>query len=141
MGARDRLLIGTDLIKDRTLLEAAYNDSQGVTAEFNRNVLHVVNKGLGANFTPEAFEHVAFFDEANSWIEMRLRANGAQAVRIDGGDLDVTFSDGEEIRTEISPKFTRDGVERELDAAGLRLESFFTDELGLFALVVASVAA
>jgi len=118
MGPDDRLVIGTDLVKDRSVLEAAYNDSAGVTAEFNRNVLRVINEGLDADFKPEAFEHVAFFDEANSWIEMRLRANGAQRVRIDGADLEVTFADGEEIRTEISAKFTREAVERELRAAG-----------------------
>ena len=84
-------MIGTDLVKDRGVLEAAYNDSEGVTAEFNRNVLRVINAGLDADFDPEAFEHVAFFDEANSWIEMRLRANGAQRVRIDGADLEVTL--------------------------------------------------
>ena len=133
----DRLLIGTDLVKDRSVLEAAYNDSQGVTAEFNRNLLRVVNDGLGANFEPQAFEHVAFFDEANSWIEMRLRANGAQEVRIEGADLELTFADGEEIRTEISAKFTRDAVESELADAGLRLDDFFTDENGLFALAMA----
>ena len=136
----DRLLIGTDLVKDRSVLEAAYNDSQGVTAEFNRNVLRVVNDGLGANFEPEAFEHVAFFDEANSWIEMRLRANGAQEVRIEGADLEVTFRDGEEIRTEISAKFTRDAVRRELAGAGLELDHFFTDDHGLFGLAVARQA-
>ena len=136
----DRLLIGTDLIKDRMLLEAAYNDSQGVTAEFNRNVLRVVNRALGANFVPEAFEHVAFFDEANSWIEMRLRAKGAHAVRIEGAKLEIEFADGEEIRTEISAKFTRDAVVSELAAAALQLEDFFTDERGLFALAVASPA-
>jgi L-histidine N-alpha-methyltransferase len=133
----DRLLIGTDLVKDRSVLEAAYNDSQGVTAEFNRNVLRVVNDGLGANFAPEAFEHVAFFDEANSWIEMRLRANGAQSVRIEGADLELTFEDGEEIRTEISAKFTQEAVNGELAFAGLELESFFTDHHGLFGLAVA----
>ena len=110
MGPADRLVIGTDLVKDRHVLEAAYNDSAGVTAEFNRNVLRVINAGLGADFEPEAFEHVAFFDEANSWIEMRLRANGAQAVRIGSAGLEVRFADGEEIRTEISAKFTRDAV-------------------------------
>ena len=73
--------------------------SQGVTAEFNRNVLRAVNDGLGANFAPEAFEHVAFLDEANSWIEVRLRAHGAQSVRIEGVDLELTFEDG--------AKFTR----------------------------------
>ena len=139
MGASDRLLIGTDLVKDRHVLEAAYNDSQGVTAEFNRNVLRVVNEGLDADFEPEAFEHVAFFDEANSWIEMRLRANGAQTVRIDGASLQVTFEDGEELRTEISAKFTRDAVERELMEAGLRLDGFHTDERALFGLASASV--
>jgi L-histidine N-alpha-methyltransferase len=140
MGPDDRLVIGTDLVKDRSVLEAAYNDSAGVTAEFNRNVLRVINEGLEADFDPEAFEHVAFFDEANSWIEMRLRANGAQRVRIDGADLEVTFADGEEIRTEISAKFTREAVERELDAADLRLDDFFTDGSQLFGLAFAKAA-
>lgn len=139
MGPSDRLLIGTDLVKDRHMLEAAYNDSLGVTAEFNRNVLRVVNEGLDADFEPEAFEHVAFFDEANSWIEMRLRSNGAQTVRIDGASLEVTFEDGEELRTEISAKFTREAVERELAEAGLRLDGFHTDERGLFGLASASL--
>jgi L-histidine Nalpha-methyltransferase len=140
MGHGDRLVIGTDLVKDRGVLEAAYNDSAGVTAEFNRNVLRVINAGLEADFDPEAFEHVAFFDEANAWIEMRLRANGAQRVRIDGADLEVTFADGEEIRTEISARFTREAVERELDAAGLSLQRFFTDESCLFGLAFAEPA-
>ena len=137
MDEDDRLVIGTDLIKDRSVLEAAYNDRAGVTAEFNRNILRVINSGLDADFDPEAFEHVAFFDEANSWIEMRLRANGAQQVRIDGADLEVTFADGEEIRTEISAKFTREAVERELKAADLRLDEFFTDGSRLFGLAFA----
>jgi L-histidine Nalpha-methyltransferase len=138
MGPEDGLLIGTDLVKDRALLEAAYNDAQGVTAEFNRNILRVVNEGLGADFDPDAFEHVAFFDDASSWIEMRLRANGAQHVRIHGADLEVTFADGEEIRTEISAKFTRQAVEHELHDAGLRLDEFFTDGGCLFGLAFAS---
>jgi L-histidine Nalpha-methyltransferase len=138
MGPDDGLVIGTDLVKDRALLEAAYNDSAGVTAEFNRNVLRVINAGLDADFDPDAFQHVAFFDEANSWIEMRLRANGAQQVRIDGADLEVLFADGEEIRTEISAKFTREAVERELTAAGLRLDEFFTDDHALFGLAFGS---
>ena len=133
----DRLLIGTDLVKDRSVLEAAYNDSRGLTAEFNRNVLRVVNDGLGANFAPEAFEHVAFFDEANSWVELRLRANGVQSVRIEGADLELTFDDGEEIRTEVSTKFTREAVRTELQRAGLELDDFFTDGNGLFGLAVA----
>jgi L-histidine Nalpha-methyltransferase len=140
MGDGDRLVIGTDLVKDRSVLEAAYNDRAGVTAEFNRNVLRVINAGLDADFDPDAFEHVAFFDEANSWIEMRLRANGAQEVRIVGADLEVTFADGEEIRTEISAKFTREAVERELAAADLRLDEFFTDGSKLFGLAFARPA-
>ena len=127
MGPDDRIVIGTDLVKDRAVLEAAYNDSAGLTAEFNRNLLRVINASLDADFDPEAFEHVAFFSAADSWIEMRLRANGAQRVAIDGADLEVTFADGEEIRTEISAKLTREAVERELRAAGLCLDDFFTD--------------
>jgi L-histidine Nalpha-methyltransferase len=140
MGPEDRLAVGTDLVKDREILEAAYNDGQGVTADFNRNVLRVLNDGLDANFDPKAFEHVAFFDEANSWIEMRLRANGAQHVNVAGANLQVTFADGEEVRTEISAKFTREAVQEELDEAGLRLERFFTDDGGLFGLAVAAPA-
>jgi L-histidine Nalpha-methyltransferase len=138
MGKADRLVIGTDLIKDRSVLEAAYNDREGVTAEFNRNVLRVLNESLDADFDVEAFEHVAFFDEANSWIELRLRANGAQTVRVDGADLELTFGDGEEIRTEISAKFTQEAVAGELHAAGLELDDFFTDAGGLFGLAFAS---
>jgi L-histidine N-alpha-methyltransferase len=138
MAPDDRLLLGTDLVKDRAVLEAAYNDSEGVTAEFNRNVLRVVNRRLDADFDPDAFEHVAFFDQGNSWIEMRLRANGSQRVQIAGADLELSLADGEEIRTEISTKFTRAGVELELWDAGLRLEDFFTDEPALFGLAFAS---
>jgi L-histidine N-alpha-methyltransferase len=138
MGPTDRLVIGTDLVKDRAILEAAYNDSLGVTAEFNRNVLRVLNENLDADFDPEAFDHVAFFDEANSWIEMRLRANGAQRVRIDGAELEVEFADGEEMRTEISAKFTREAVGRELSEADMSLEGFLTDDAGLFGLAFAA---
>ncbi len=138
MQSHDRLIVGTDLVKDRSILEAAYNDSQGLTAEFNRNVLRVLNHGLDADFRPEAFEHVAFFDEASSWIEMRLRANGAQHVHIAGADLEVELADGEEVRTEVSTKFTREAVESELGEAGLRLERFFTDDGGLFGLALAA---
>jgi L-histidine N-alpha-methyltransferase len=135
MDRTDRLLLGTDLVKDRAMLEAAYNDSQGITAEFNRNVLRVLNERLESDFEPEAFEHVAFFDEQSSWIEMRLRANGEQRARIDGTEVD--FADGEEIRTEISTKFTREAVEEELGSAGLELEDFFTDDAGLFGVAFA----
>jgi L-histidine N-alpha-methyltransferase len=137
----DRLLLGTDLVKQRAVLEAAYNDSAGVTAEFNRNVLRVLNAKLGANFDLDAFEHVAFFDDESCWIEMRLRSTCAQTVRIEGADLDLELAPGEEIRTEISAKFTPDGVERELIGAGLRLEAFHTDDGGLFGLAVAALPA
>ena len=134
----DRLVLGTDLVKDRAVLEAAYNDSAGVTAEFNRNVLRVLNARLGADFDLEAFEHVAFFDEPHSWIEMRLRAVGEQTVTIEDAGLTVEFADGEEIRTEVSTKFTRPALARELRQAGLRLDSFITDDGGLFGLALAS---
>ena len=129
----DWLLIGTDLVKDPRVIEAAYNDAEGVTAEFNRNVLHVINRELGADFEPDEFEHVAFFDSENEWIEMRLRARSGQTVSI--GELDVEFAAGEDIRTEISSKFTPERIEDELAAAGFRLERFFTD--GMFGLSLA----
>jgi L-histidine Nalpha-methyltransferase len=132
MQPADRLLLGTDLVKERDLLEAAYNDTEGVTAEFNRNVLHVVNRGLGADFEPDAFEHVAFFDEERSWIEMRLRASTPQTVGIEGAGLELELGAGEDIRTEISTKFTPGSVETELRGAGLALERFFTDPDELF---------
>jgi L-histidine N-alpha-methyltransferase len=131
---QDRLLLGTDLVKDPALIEAAYNDSAGVTAAFNRNVLHVVNRELHADFDPDAFEHVAFFDHQFEWIEMRLRALTAQVVRIADLDLTVHFAHREEIRTEISAKFTRERLERDLAAAGLHAEAVFTDPDGYFAL-------
>ncbi len=134
MAPEDRLLLGTDLVKDRRVIEAAYNDSEGVTAEFNRNVLAVVNRELGADFDPEAFEHVAFFDRRHEWIEMRLRASEHQRVRIERLGLDVEFAPGEELRTEVSAKFTRRRVEDDFTAAGLELTRWFTDPDGLFAL-------
>jgi L-histidine N-alpha-methyltransferase len=130
----DRLLLGTDLVKDTSRLESAYNDSAGVTAEFNRNVLHVINSRLGANFQPARFDHVAFYDEAGTRIEMRLRAREAQDVRIRALDMHVHFERDEDIRTEISCKFTRADLERELAPAGLEVKSWYTDEQELFAL-------
>ena len=140
LGPADHLLLGTDLVKDADVLEAAYNDSQGVTAEFNRNVLHVLNRELDGDFEPDAFEHRAFFDQGESWIEMRLRARGRQRVRLDRADLDVVFADGEEMRTEISTKFTAAGIEDELADAGMRVKRFFTDDGGLFGLTLAAPA-
>ena len=104
------LLLGTDLVKDPAVLEAAYDDSQGVTAEFNLNMLRVLNRELDADFDAGNFEHVAFYDEAREWIEMRLRARRAHAVRVAAIDLDLEFDRGEELRTEISAKFTPERV-------------------------------
>jgi L-histidine N-alpha-methyltransferase len=134
---QDRLLLGTDLVKDPAVIEAAYDDSDGVTAEFNRNVLHVINRELDANFPIEQFEHVAFFDRAREWIEMRLRAREACTVEITGVGLTIDFAAGEELRTEISAKFTRERVEADFAAAGLALEHWYTDGDGLFALSLA----
>jgi len=140
MGADDRLLLGTDLVKDAAVLEAAYDDGEGVTAEFNRNALRVVNRELGADFPVERFEHRAFFDERRSWIEMRLHSLDDVVVDVPGADIEVAFEAGEEIRTEISAKFTPAGVDRELSEAGLRLEEFWTDDGGLFALSLSAPA-
>ncbi len=133
----DALLLGTDLVKDRAVLEAAYDDSQGVTAEFNRNVLYVINRELGADFVPEDFEHVARFDTENEWIEMRLRSTRDCVVTIPALDLSVTFEAGEEMRTEISAKFTQRRVRGDLASAGLVLDDWLTDPDGMFALSLA----
>ncbi|HUE27445.1 MAG TPA: L-histidine N(alpha)-methyltransferase [Solirubrobacteraceae bacterium] len=138
LGPEDRLLLGTDLVKDPALIEAAYDDSQGITAEFNRNVLRVINRELGADFSPEAFEHIAFFDRRNEWIEMRLRALRPQTVLITGVGLRVEFAAGEELRTEISAKFTRRRLEADFRAAGLELSDWYTDQDGLFAVSLAA---
>jgi L-histidine N-alpha-methyltransferase len=130
----DSLLLGTDLVKDVDRLEAAYNDSQGVTAAFNRNVLTVVNRQLTADFAVDRYEHVAFFDPDEEWIEMRLRSVTDQSVTIGELGLSVSFAAGEEVRTEISAKFRREGVAAELASAGLRLDRWLTDPAGDFAL-------
>jgi L-histidine N-alpha-methyltransferase len=137
LSAGDYVLLGTDLVKDVDVLEAAYDDSAGVTAEFNRNVLHVLNRELDADFPTELFEHVAFFDPAREWIEMRLRARRACHVTIAALDLEVDFARGEELRTEISAKFTRERVEADFAASGLELAEWFTDRDHLFALSLA----
>jgi L-histidine N-alpha-methyltransferase len=134
------LLLGTDLVKDPRIIEAAYNDAAGITAEFNRNLLYVLNRELGADFQPESFEHIAFYDRRNEWLEMRLRATRAQTVYVADLDLRVEFAAGEELRTEISAKFTRAHVEADLEAAGLELEHWFTDEEKLFAVSMARLA-
>ena len=132
------LLLGTDLVKDPAVLVRAYDDAAGVTAEFNRNVLRVLNRELDADFDVEAFAHVALWDAANEWIEMRLRAGRAMRVRIPVVDLTVDFAAGEELRTEISAKFRRDGVAAELSAAGFELRHWWTDEAGRFGVSLAA---
>jgi L-histidine N-alpha-methyltransferase len=133
-GAGDALLLGTDLVKDSRVLVAAYDDSAGVTAEFNKNVLHVLNRELGADFDPGAFTHLARWDAEAEWIEMRLRSDRAQTAKVAALGLAVDFEDGEELRTEISAKFRRDGVEAELEAAGFALRHWWTDSQARFAL-------
>ncbi|TMR98018.1 L-histidine N(alpha)-methyltransferase [Nonomuraea basaltis] len=133
----DTFLLGADLVKDRERLVAAYDDAAGVTAAFNRNVLHVINRELDADFEPDAFEHVALYDERNDWIEMRLRASRAMRVRVGGLGLTVEFADGEEMRTEISAKFRPDGLRGELAAAGFAVRHWHTDPSGDFALLLA----
>ncbi len=140
MCPQDTLLLGTDLVKDPAIIEAAYNDAQGVTAEFNRNVLHVINRELDADFDPESFDHVAFFNTDEEWIEMRLRAQRAHSVRIAALDLDVEFVAGEEIRTEISAKFTRERLASDLASAGLELQTVYTDAEERFAVSLSQIA-
>ncbi|MEV7790039.1 L-histidine N(alpha)-methyltransferase [Streptomyces sp. NPDC088106] len=130
----DALLLGTDLVKDEQVLVRAYDDAAGVTAAFNRNVLSVINRELGADFDPEAFGHVAVWDAGREWIEMRLRSRTAQTVKIPALGLAVDFAAGEEVRTEVSAKFRQDGVRGELASAGLELTRWWTDEEQRFAL-------
>ncbi|MFI5712105.1 L-histidine N(alpha)-methyltransferase [Kribbella sp. NPDC051620] len=128
------LLLGTDLVKDPATLVAAYDDSAGVTAEFNRNVLRVLNRQLGADFDVDSFSHRAIWDPENEWIEMHLRADRAMKVLIPEIGLEVDFAEGEELSTEVSAKFRRDGVEAELDKAGFTNGAWWTDSEDRFAL-------
>jgi L-histidine N-alpha-methyltransferase len=141
LGPEDYLLMGTDLVKDPGVLEAAYDDEQGVTAEFNRNVLSVLNRELDADFDPEDFDHIALFDTEHEWIEMRLRSRREHTTLVRALDLPVHFDAGEEVRTEISAKFTPERLEGDLSAAGLELVRWFTDPDELFALTLSRVAA
>ena len=137
MGPHDRLLLGTDLVKDRAVLHAAYNDAEGLTAAFNRNVLRVINRELGGHFDPDRFEHVAFFDEEERRIEMHLRALGSMDVPIDRLGLVVPFVDGETIHTEISRKFTRGSVASLYARSGLEMTGWHVPPNEWFAISVA----
>lgn len=134
----DALLLGTDLVKDEKVLVAAYDDASGVTAAFNKNVLTVVDRELGADFDPADFDHVALWDRRQEWIEMRLQARRALTVKIPGLDLLVPFEAGEGLRTEVSAKFRKEGIRGELAAAGLRLSQWWTDSADRFALSLAT---
>jgi L-histidine Nalpha-methyltransferase len=135
----DRILLGTDLVKEPSRLEAAYDDSEGITAEFNKNVLLVLNRELGGDFDPDSFEHVARYDAEAARMDIRLRSLSDQTVRLDGLDLTVRFTAGEEMRTEISAKFTRKRLEGVYREAGLRPDGWFTDAAEDYALSLASV--
>ncbi len=141
LGPEDRFLLGTDLVKDPDILEAAYNDSQGITAAFNKNVLAVLNRELDADFDLDAFEHVARWDPENLWIDIRLRSLTNQVVNLLALDMQAAFSAGEEMRTEISTKFARPGLEGIYAEAGLELTDWWTDADGLYALSLARRAA
>jgi len=133
----DHLLIGTDLVKDPGRIVAAYDDADGVTAAFNRNVLQVLNRELNADFEPESFEHVALWNEDEEWIEMRLRSVADQHVTIEDLGVGIVFADGEELLTEISAKFTPEGVEAELVAADFVVDQMWGAEAGEFLLTLA----
>ncbi|HVB43357.1 MAG TPA: L-histidine N(alpha)-methyltransferase [Streptosporangiaceae bacterium] len=130
----DALLLGTDLVKDPAVLVAAYDDAAGVTAEFNKNILRVLNTDLDADFDVDEFDHVALWDADAEWIEMRLRSAVSQTVRLRAIGLRIAFGAGEEIRTEISAKFRRDGITAELVKTGFELRSWWTDSAGRFGL-------
>jgi L-histidine N-alpha-methyltransferase len=133
------LLLGTDLVKDPGVLVPAYDDAAGVTAEFNKNVLHVLNRELQADFEVESFDHVAVWDAEREWIEMRLRATRAMRVRIPALSMEVDFADGEELRTEVSSKFRPDGMTAELADAGFTTHAWWTDADERFAVSLSVV--
>ena len=137
MQQEDAFLIGFDLVKDVETLLRAYDDAQGVTAEFNRNLLRVMNRELDAGFDLDQFEHAVRYDEREARIEMHLVSRTNQTVRLDALDLEVSFAPGESIRTELSHKYTRRSVETLLEDAGLALDLWETDPDSLFALGLA----
>jgi L-histidine N-alpha-methyltransferase len=138
LGRGETLLLGVDLVKDPETLVAAYDDREGVTAEFNRNLLRVLNRELDADFRPDCFDHVARWDAEHEWIELVLRSRLDQRVSIPGAGLKVHFERGEELLTEISAKFRPDGVRKELGAAGFAVRELWTDPRGDFGLVLAA---
>jgi len=140
LGERGSFLLGVDLVKDVRVLHAAYNDAAGVTAEFNRNILRVVNNGLDADFDPEAYRHVAFYDADKARIEMHLASERDQQARVRKLGLELAIKADETIWTEISCKFTRESTASMLAEAGLNINHWYTDPQDLFALALASPA-
>jgi L-histidine N-alpha-methyltransferase len=138
--AGEWLLLGTDLAKDKDTLVRAYDDAEGVTAEFNRNVLHVLNRELGADFDTSAFEHVARWNGEEEWIEMRLRATRAMRVHLPGVNLEVDFAENEEMRTEVSSKFRPARVSTELAEAGFTMTKWWTDRRNRFGVSLSQAA-
>jgi len=136
MGAQDTLLLGVDLVKDAARLEAAYDDAQGVTAQFNLNALRHMNRETGSNFVIEAFEHVARYDEENQWVELSLRAVEACEVQVPSVGVELSFQVGDRMRTELSCKYTRQSLQALADKAGFDVLEWITDDEQLFGLAV-----
>jgi L-histidine N-alpha-methyltransferase len=134
----EQLLVGVGLVINPAIMVPAYDDPLGVTAEFNRNVLRVLNRELGANFDIQAFSHRALWNAEREWIEMRLRAERRMTVRIEELGLDIPFAQGEEVRTETSARFRAGGVRAELSAGGFELSQWWTDSKARFALALAT---
>lgn len=132
----DHFLVGVDVVKEPRRLEAAYNDAQGVTAAFNKNILAVVNAKLGADFDLDDFDHVAFYDRRRAWIEMRVRARRDVEVRVPAAGLTLNLLAGEEIRTELSCKYTRASLGEAVRGTGFGIAEWFTDDEALFALAL-----
>jgi L-histidine N-alpha-methyltransferase len=133
----DALLLGLDLVKDPARIEAAYNDSTGVSERFQRNALAHLDRELGSDFTPARLAYLAFWDAEREWVDLGFNSVGAQVVHLPGLAIEVSFADGERLRIEVSVKFRRDRVESELAAAGLELAHWWTDRRGDFALALA----
>ena len=133
----DRLLLGLDLVKDPLVLEAAYNDTAGVTAEFNRNILRVVNRSVQGDFRPEEFQHYAYYNQEASRIEMHLIPSSLQTVNLRDSGLTISVAPGETIWTESSYKYTLESTKAMLEEAGLCLQDWYTDSNSMFALALA----
>ncbi len=140
MQKRDMLLVGFDMLKPEATLEAAYDDAQGVTSEFNKNILRVINRELGADFKPSHFDHVAFFNRDKDRIEMHLRANRNTTVSIDDLEMELNIDKDETIHTENSCKFSRQGVKELVKKSGLKIQNWYSDEKGWFSLTELTLA-